>query len=67
MTPPPPVRTQLGRVLLTGGDAKPHPRDACRRPEDVDATLALLPRAVVPPEAWHEAQAVKRWLKGRAG
>ena len=67
MTPLPSVRTQLGRVLLTGGDATPHPRDACRHPEDVDATLALLPRAAVPPEAWAEAQAVKRWLKGRAG
>ena len=38
MTP----RTRLGRILLTGGDAVPHPRDACRSPEDVDATVALL-------------------------
>lgn len=32
--------TKLGRVLLTGGDDTPHPRDACATPADVDATLA---------------------------
>ena len=34
-------RTRFGRVLLTGGDHEPCPRDACRTSADVDATVAL--------------------------
>lgn len=61
MTP----RTRLGRCLLTGGDTTPHPRDACRTPEDVDATVAALGRELTPEERADVAE-IKAVL-GKAG
>ena len=55
-------QTRLGRILLTGGDRHPVPRDACRTPEDVDATLRLVTPT---PEEVTEAVTIKAMLGRR--
>lgn len=46
MTP----RTKLGRVLLTGGDGEPVPKDAYRTREDIERTVAIRGLPLTPEE-----------------
>ncbi len=62
----PAALTRLGRVLLTGGNLRPVPRDACRTPADVDATVALL-GPLTPEEAQDVARIKAELGKAEAG